>query len=322
MPLDHYVSQVHLRNFYSPAGKFLYAMRKDGHAPFKTAAHSVCRIEDGNSNRYLQQDRAVEEILKLVEPVYNVAVSNLRSGKWDQQSIFSIAGFLSYILTCSPTAMRLAVPMLTKQIERTAAVAEKNGLLPRAPESLGRKTMTELLAEGAVRLTVDPKYPQAVGTTIIPRHISIFGNSHWEVLHNDLTDSPFFTSDFPVALEARADDAPAGRIVPLAPDLAVRIIPEPRFGRLPIDHTFSNFSMKTRMLRSSDVRRINQLIVRCAEDTVFFREDHNWIAAFIRRNRSYGMTTDVVEKAVSRGYVTIARTRIGIRSDKPIQRAA
>ena len=65
MPLDHYVSQVHLRQFYSPAldGKQMYGFRKrDGHV-FPCSSKDVCRVQDGSTNEYLLKDRIIEEFL-------------------------------------------------------------------------------------------------------------------------------------------------------------------------------------------------------------------------------------------------------------------
>jgi hypothetical protein len=65
MPLDHYVSQVHLRQFYSPAldGKQMYGFRKrDGHV-FPRSSKDVCRVQDGSTNEYLLKDRIIEEFL-------------------------------------------------------------------------------------------------------------------------------------------------------------------------------------------------------------------------------------------------------------------
>jgi hypothetical protein len=54
MALDHYVSQVHLRSFYSPAlGERLYAIRKSNGKAFTPNSESVCRIDDGSTNAYL-----------------------------------------------------------------------------------------------------------------------------------------------------------------------------------------------------------------------------------------------------------------------------
>lgn len=108
MALDHYVSQVHLKNFYSPAlDGLMYAIRKSDLKRFPTKSQDVCRIEDGSTNAYLTKDRAIEEFLKEVEPRYNAALAKLRDNKIDQESIASLAGFAAYIVSCSPTAMRL-----------------------------------------------------------------------------------------------------------------------------------------------------------------------------------------------------------------------
>jgi len=46
-------------------------------------------------------------------------------------------------------------------VETTAAMLEGQGLLPPPPPQLGDATLTELLRDGAVDVTIDPKYPQA-----------------------------------------------------------------------------------------------------------------------------------------------------------------
>jgi hypothetical protein len=77
MALDHYVSQVHLKNFYSPAlDGLMYAIRKSDLKRFTPKSQDVCRIEEGSTNAYLTEDRAVEEFLKDVEPRYNASLAN------------------------------------------------------------------------------------------------------------------------------------------------------------------------------------------------------------------------------------------------------
>lgn len=69
MPLDHYVSQVHLRKFYSPTlNDLMFAVRKSDLKHFCCNSKSVCRIEDGSNNEYLRKDRLIEEFLQFVEP--------------------------------------------------------------------------------------------------------------------------------------------------------------------------------------------------------------------------------------------------------------
>ena len=86
----------------------------------------------------------------------------------------------AYVVTCSPTAMRLHSGPLKAQLEAAAAILDKQGVIPKAPEILGEKSITELLADGTVKFTVDPKYPQALGIANILHHTSVFGNSPWE----------------------------------------------------------------------------------------------------------------------------------------------
>src|SRR4029077_16902489 len=75
MALDHYVSQVYLKNFYSPAlDGLVYAIRKSDLKRFPTKSQDVCRIEEGSTNAYLTKDRAIEEFLKEVEPRYNASL--------------------------------------------------------------------------------------------------------------------------------------------------------------------------------------------------------------------------------------------------------
>src|SRR5258708_20168036 len=153
----------------------MYDIRKSDLKRFPTKSEDVCRIEEGSTNAYLSKDRAIEEFLKDVEPHYNASLAKLRDNKMDQQAIASLAGFAAYIVACSPTAMRLHSGPLKVHLESAAAILDKQGAIPKAPEILGEKSITELLADGTVKFTVDPKYPQAIGIANILHHASIFG---------------------------------------------------------------------------------------------------------------------------------------------------
>jgi Protein of unknown function (DUF4238) len=77
MPLDHYVSQVHLRNFAGPDGK-LRAIKKSDLEGFPANTQDVCRIRDGNTNPFLKEARVIEEFLKEIERRYNASVQKIR----------------------------------------------------------------------------------------------------------------------------------------------------------------------------------------------------------------------------------------------------
>jgi hypothetical protein len=311
MPLDHYVSQVHLRNFYSPVlNGLMYAIRKSDLKRFTPKSQDVCRIEEGSTNAYLMRDRVIEEFLKEVEPRYNASLAKLRENKMDQEAIASLAGFAAYVVTCSPTAMRLGTGPLKAQVEAEAAILDKQGLIPKAPEILGEKSITELLKDGTVKFTVDPKYPQALGIASILHHTSVFGNSPWEILHNDEEGSPFFTSDYPVAMETFDINTPINRIVPFAPDIAVRIKPDIRLSGTKPDITFTRFNAARRRLKRADVLTINRLLVRCAEDLIFFRDDQEWVKSFVSKNRRYHIEPVTHKLPHGTGYALASTHRV------------
>lgn len=317
MPFDHYVSQVHLKNFSSPAldGQ-LYAIRKSDLKRFQPRSRDICRIEDGSTNTYLTESRAIEEFLKDVEPRYNASLAKLRENAPDQESIFCIAGFLAYIITCSPAAMRMHTAPLRASLASTATILDAQGLIPKAPASLGGKSITELLANGTVKFNVDPKYPQAMGINAVRDHVSIFGNSPWEILHNDDTDSPFFTSDYPVAIETFDLNTPINRIVPLAPDLAIRIRPDIRLSRTQPDFSFAKFKATSRKLKSKEISDLNRLIVRCAEDLVLYRDDHAWIEGFVAKNRCYRVEPITQTLSHNGGDIIVSTHRIQTQPDE------
>ena len=277
MPLDHYVSQTHLRRFYSPVlGNLMYAIHKADLRAFTPDSQSVCRIMDGSTNAFLREDREVEDFLKTIEPKYNVAVDKAINGEIDKECIYTIAGFIAYVSVCSPAGMRILTESMQPTVDRAATLLEAHGQIPLRPAETG-----------GTHATIDPKFPQAVGIASIRQITADLGNCKWEILHNDYDDSPFFTSDFPAAIEKTDDPRILNRIVPLAPSVALRIRPDPRFDMRRADFSFANFDYRNRKPDRAEVVMLNRLIVQCAEETVFYRDDHQWVGPFISTNRNY-----------------------------------
>lgn len=288
MPLDHYIPQVHLRKFYSPVlANRMFAIRKSDLKAFTSNSRAVCRIIDGSTNAYLREDRAIEDFLKTIEPNYTAALDKLVAGEIDHISIYTISGFVAYVISCSPTGMRIASEPLKTIVETSTAMMEAKGLLPPPPPQLADTTLTELLREGTFNIRIDPKFPQAIGINSILKLTAIFGNYKWEILHNDFNDSPFFTSDFPAAIEKTDDLRILNRIIPLAPNLALRIKPDLKLDKSQLDFSFTNFDYHNRKVNRKELVEFNSLIVRCAEDYVFYRDDHPWIRPFVSKNRHY-----------------------------------
>lgn len=315
MPLDHYVSQVHLKNFHSPKlGEMLYAIRKPDMKAFPCRTKDVCRIEEGSTNEYLIEPRAIEEFLTTIEPKYNAALDALRANKIAADTVYVIAGFVAYVLACSPAAMRINSGPLRGALEATAAMLDRRGDMLKAPPELGGKTLSELLADGTVVLDIDGKYPQAIGIGNVMRHVNNFGSCHWDILINGEAGSPFFTSDYPIGIEQSADPRIINRIVPLAPDIAIRICPD--FARKRSDDfSFPGFTSKRRKVGIEEIRDTNRLIVRSAESLVFYRDDHVWVPRFVHRHKHYRVESAV--KRIPTEKREIVWTHLELREQKP-----
>lgn len=311
MPLDHYVSQVHLRKFYSPIlGERMYAIRKSDLERFKPNSKVVCAIHDGSTNAYLRKDREIEKFLEKIEPHYNSALKKLAANEVDSDCIYTISGFVAYVVTCSPCGMRVLSGPLESVVKTTAALMEDMGMLLPPPAELGGASLTELLRSGVVKFTVDPKYPQAIGIETIMQHTARFGNFKWEILRNSFTDNPFFTSDFPAAIEKSEDPRVLNRIVPLAPNLAIRISPDRSIVRDKMDLTFANFGCRIHDASRAEVLHINRLIVQCAEETVFYRDDRPWVYPFVAKNRHYRIEPFTHEMPAPKGTYMISTQKI------------
>ena len=56
--------------------------------------------------------------------------------------------------------------------------------------------------------------------------------------------------------------------------------------------------------------QLNRLIVRCAEETVFYRDDSPWVQPFVAKNRQYRIEPITQELATPTGTFPISTQRI------------
>jgi hypothetical protein len=141
----------------------MYAMRKRDLKIFTPTSKVVCGINDGSTNAYLRNDRAIEEFLKVIEPKYDAALDMLKTKKINTECIYTIAGFVAYVYTCSPGGMRINSEPLKKQVENLTYELDAKGEFALPPPGLGGKNLTELLQNESVKIVIDPKFPQAIG---------------------------------------------------------------------------------------------------------------------------------------------------------------
>lgn len=166
-----------------------------------------------------------------------------------------------------------------------------------------------------MKITIDPKYPQAMGISNVLHFASIFGNSTWDVLENGHVDSAFFTTDFPAAMEVVGLNSPINRIVPLAPDVAIRILPDIELSRQPPELRFRKLRVSYHKLKRHEVLPLNRLIVRCAEDLVFYGRDLPWVEPFIAKNKDYRVESITQTLPTETGNFIIATHRIRAKGE-------
>lgn len=320
MALDHYVSQVHLKKFYATdLGDRMYAIRKFDLGRYTCDAYSQCRIEDGSTNPYLQQPRIIEEFLQSVEPKYSSALEKARRMKLDPEAVFAIMGFAAYVSTCSPGGVRVNTKPLQGVLNATAELLDSQGKLPPAPPELGNRSLTQLLQDGDIFFKVDGKYPQSIGIRNIIRTISVWGNSVWDILINDDASTPFFTSDFPIAIEPSDRRGVVNRILPLAPNLAIRIYPDME-QRGKIDLGFPDLRVSLRNPKRQEIRDINRLIVQCAESVVYFSRDLSWIPAFVAKYQRFWIEAATLGFPVNESKLILSSMTIAERASCAMQK--
>ncbi|HEV2503712.1 MAG TPA: DUF4238 domain-containing protein [Mesorhizobium sp.] len=314
MAQDHYVPQVHLKNFYaSELRGQMYAIRKADLKTYSCNSRSQCRIEDGSTNPYLLEPRIIEEFLKKVEPRYNTALEGLRTGNLDVDSIFAIAGFAAYVDGCSPAGMRIHSVPMRAALEIATGLLERNARLPVSPSEFGGQMLSELLSSGHVQFKVDPKYPQSMGIRSVLQRLSIWGNSRWEIIINEDKDSPFFTSDYPLGIEPDARPGIVNRIVPLAPNLAVRIRPDPGERRI-VDLEFRNLRTRHVEATRQQIVAINTAIVQAAETTVYYSSARPWIRRFVEKYADFHVEPKMTKLPYEDSYMSVATMAVGRKS--------
>lgn len=290
MPFDHFISQVYLRHWIAgDMGSCLRAIRKSDLYSFRPSPRAICKVQDGNTNRLINQPRKMEETFSLVEHGYNRAISNIIRGLYDQADLLTIARFTACILEASPTALRLHNPFLEKLLSETAVMLDAKERLPK----LRGRRFSRLLSSGSLRFKVDGRYSQSFGASDMERTAQMLTHGSWEFLHNKFVDSSFFTSDYPVALESTNDWRINNKIVPLTPELALRI--RPSFRTSESDKPFADFTVTRKVISRKTVTDLNRLIVRSAEQLVIFRDDLKWIPGFIKNNADYRVVSKVMK---------------------------
>jgi len=285
MALDHYVPRVYLRHFCSDEqDQFIYAFSKNNLNPFRPNIKKICSINNGNTNIYTEDYRAIEKFLKEIEPKYDSTINKLSSNKIDTECIHVISGLVAYIRSCSPASQRIRSEHLKCIVEEETRRLSNQGVLPEPPPELGFGSLSEMLTNNQLQVEIDKKYPQAIGINLIQETTRTFETSQWEVLLNEHKENNFFTSDYPTAIERNYKTKHFNILIALSPSLALRIHPVRPYEK---DPTLSKFRYRIKKPSFDQVISINKTIVQCAENIIFYKYDYKWIPNFIKKYAAF-----------------------------------
>lgn len=291
MSLDHYVSQVHLKQFLiQDSRKLLLATRKSDQKRFTTRPKDVCRVENGNTNPFLNEQRILERLLWNVEPAYERCLTSLRSGEVPADVRNTFAGFAAAVAVSSPTFKRLAECRARIELLRHARLLDSLDPFPPFPSSgdpqYDGKSIAELIDNELLTFDVNPQMPQALVAAKLGDLIAKFANSNWEIVKLK-GGQELLTSDFPLAVMPRTTGWKTSRFLPLAPDIGILFQDAQPFNLTNFPATkFCEITSKHR------VTEINRAIVMSAEELVFSNQIHPWLAKFVHSHSRFRLEWD------------------------------
>ncbi|KEO92188.1 hypothetical protein EH31_05845 [Erythrobacter longus] len=262
----------------------MFAFRKSKLDSFPCDSRDVCRIEEGSTNPYLGEPRLLEAFLSTFEPKYNRSCEAISVGSFGHDDVAVIAAFMAFVGGCAPTATRLGASNLSEITKLELDRPEKLDKLPPIPQELEATSVLELINDGKLTFDIDRKYPHALGVANLIESTIAFSSYPWEILRNGhSTQCPFLTSDFPIAIEG--PQPPLTRLVPLRPDLAIKVSPVVRSPTLKDNPR--DFRFRLVDVTPAQVRIFNRQVVRCAEDFVFSPISSHGIARLVKKYASH-----------------------------------
>lgn len=297
MPEDHYISQTYLKHFGDSTREgMLNAYRKSDGKEFQCWPKDVCGEWDGDLNPawFKLRPGLLGDFRDMFEPQWNPAIEALGSGEVDAGAKFAIAGLFANLMVSTPAWRRIGVRMYNYLTTRSLSFAkrmhEKHGYAPEFPTEA-----VEMLESGEIILETDPNHIKAVVTIQLMEYAWTAYNANWVVLRNE-TRWPFVTSDNPVALiDSGALSAGLTRFLPITPVLCLSV----RFIKRelpPFDAKLApQGEVEYARADTAQVKKINRLIVQCADDLVFSSVRSSGIANLVTKWAKFGVDVELLE---------------------------
>jgi hypothetical protein len=318
MAKDHYIAQTYLKHFIDPRLKVLLHVHcKHDLKYFTPTTKDICFEEGWDTNPYFQDPETVAKYLKIVEPKWNRGVNDIKELLQYEEVKYFMAGYIAVMASCSPTAVRTSSDSIAEVIASSTNMLAQQmqarpDLFPDA-KPLPQEKFDQIMESGGLIANVDPKHSHArMIANLVDLQWHLY-KSPWLVMVNE-TESPFLTSDFPVAFYyPKPDSQIPYRYVPISPKFGILI----KLSLDPADRKFPKVEMKKypnttvdiRDIKHDFVRILNTLTVQGAESLVISDRKEDWITNLIKKNKDWKMDSGVMRMSYKGGSLVTTKMK-------------
>ena len=248
---------------------------------------SICFETEGDTNKYFDNPRLLDEYLPLFENRWNNNISKLENGVLDQDAKYELSGYIAFLRSCSPTAKRLGQKTIADAIEPIAYKIGSESL-----DKAGYLNDEHKLSlcnafqkrEMEAEIEVAREFAHAQGIRALLSMLYRYYCSRWKVFINK-TNIPFITSDNP-AIQYRHDihQQMPHTYVPLKPSMALLIVLDSDIAR-PDFEDVKRYDINDSMgvVKRSDINRFNEALVKSAERIVLHQKREDWLIQLVRQ---------------------------------------
>lgn len=288
MAKDHFVAQTYLRQWINPATGKMRGYAKRTGKEFPCATENVCREWDWDVNPcFPDNPRLMGDYRKIFEPEWKPAISAVRAGQLSIDDRFALSGYWALLTTCTPSWHRNAVQVANRQLADFIPLVARH-VAKEKPEY--QEFVEDALAKGKIQPNPDQLNIKAMLTQQLTRTTFLLYQQDWMIIRND-TEAPFITSDNPSSIFPRRPFSKnLVRFLPLAPDLALLTVIDPKIKRVAdvedLDKTPPGRIRHARVTRKQ-VAKLNRITVMSADELVLSVQESRPVRRLVRNHRDF-----------------------------------
>ena len=304
MSKDHYVAVTYLKHFVDEAANsMLNAYSKKNGKQLQCFPKDVCHEKDGDRNRmFIGNPALLGNFRAIFEPHWNYSIQAFLKRIEKNQDKLVVSAYMSNLMVVTPSWQRIGALTYSKNMQGTLEFKRKL-------HNEGVMTLDELMLEGIDMITrgqleiqVDSNYVKGISTRQLINYALLIYNLDWYLLVNN-TSEKFVTSDNPVAVQSLGlFSGSIRRYLPLTPNLCLLVDLHAHKHKLVEEDKFAEELVKPprgkilrKFVTASEVRAINVMQIKSAENLVFSSISSEGIAKATMKYSKYKLDVDYRE---------------------------